>query len=187
MSGTTPPTPQAATSAPSATGPQGDNRFDGMTPTLGNILVEVFQIRSSGLLPHMIRALQYEGIATAVDLFDTNRNWDRFPLSYPDPARPREMIIVPPVFATKICLLLAWARNKQSTMQRALVESNWDAMDAAEFLELRNHTVREPQRFIIPPNPAQQRSGVMTSTDPDVLFKKGIRRDPQAFPILKDI
>ena len=78
-------------------GPQGDNRFDGMTTTLRNILVEVFQIRSSGLLPHLIRALQYEGITTAVDLFDTNRNWDRFPLSYPDPARPREMTIAPPV------------------------------------------------------------------------------------------
>ena len=47
-------------------------------------------------------------------------------------------------------------------MQRALVESDWDAMDAAEFLELRNRTVREPQRFIIPPNPAQQRSGMTT-------------------------
>ena len=120
MSGTTPPTPQAATSAPNAPGPQGDNRFNGMTPTLRNILVEVFQIRSSGLLPHMIRALHYEGIYTAVDVFDPNRNWDRFPLSYPDPARSRDMIIVPPVFATKIRLLLAWARDKQSTMQRAL-------------------------------------------------------------------
>ena len=117
MSGRTSPTPQAAASASNAPGPQGDNRFDGMTPTLRNILVEVFQIRNSGLLPHMIRALHYEGIATAVDLFDHNRNWDRFPLCYPDPARPRDMIIVPPVFATKIRLLLAWARDKQATMQ----------------------------------------------------------------------
>ena len=130
MSGTTSPTPQAATSASSAPGPQGDNRFDGMTTTLCNILVEVFQIRSSGLLPHLIRALKYEGITTAIDFFDTNHNWDRFPLSYPDPARPREMTIVPPVIGTKIRLLLAWARDKESTMQRA----DWDAMDAAEFL-----------------------------------------------------
>ena len=187
MSGRTSPTPQAAASASNAPGPQGDNRFDGMTPTLRNILVEVFQIRNSGLLPHMIRALHYEGTTTAVDLFDHNRNWDRFPLGYPDPARSRDMIIVPPVYATKIRLLLAWARDKQATMQRALVESDWDAMDAAEFLELRNRTVREPQRFVIPPNPAQQRSGATTATDPDVLFRKGIRRDPQAFPALKDI
>ena len=159
MSGTTSPTPQAATSASSAPGPQVDNRFNDMTPTLRKILVEVFQIRNAGLLPHLIRALKYESITTSVDFIDSNRNWERFPLSYPDPARPGDMTIVPPVIGTKIQLLLAWARDKETTMQRALVESDWDAMNAAEFLDLRNRMVWQPQQFhrLQPNNAAPQR------------------------------
>ena len=40
------------------------------------------------------------------------------------------MIQVPPVIITKMELLLAWACDKELTEQRALVESDWDVMNA---------------------------------------------------------
>ena len=84
-------------------------------------------------------------------------------------------------------LLLAWDRQHQQDEQHALVESDWDDMDVAEFLALCGQSVTSPQQFVIPPKPFVQPSGTQLSTNPDVIFKKGIYQDLQAFPMLKDI
>ena len=129
MSGTKSATPIAA---PSPISQVTDDRFDGMTPTLQNLLTEVFRARATGILPHIIRALKFEGIGLANEFIDINCDWTRSPFLYEDPARLGTLSLVPPHVITKMALLLVWARQRRHDMQRDLVETDWDYMDAAQ-------------------------------------------------------
>ena len=88
-------------------------------------------------------------------------------------------MFVPPPVMNRIRFLLAWGRKRQATEQRSLLESDWDLMDAAAFLQLKDQVVVDPTQFVIPPPPPMMQGGGAraagtTSSDPDVLFKKGL-------------
>ena len=117
MSGSGKAAKAKAASASTPIAPTTDDRFDNMSPTLVNLLKEVFNIRDTGLQPHLIR----EQIQYTTDFIDPVRNWEVSPLGYPDPARPGAMMFVPPPVMNWIRFLLAWGRKQQATEQRSLL------------------------------------------------------------------
>ena len=181
MSGSGKAAKAKAASAPTPAAPTTDDRFDNMSPTLIKLLKEVFNIRDAGLQPHLIRALKYEQIEYATDFIDLVRNWEVSPLGYPDPALPGAMMFLPHHVITKMELLLAWARQRQHDKQRDLVETDWDDMDAAEFLALRSRVVTSTQPFLIPLNMASIGQQVSTCflrpTPPNPHVERGDQSD----------
>ena len=181
MSSDKPPpvTPVVTPSVASAT--PNDGRFDGFSPALVHILREVFDVRDTDPIPVLVTALHQARIRDMYDFIDAQTDYEANPYTI-DPSHDKQPR---PVAArshmTKVITLQAYLKEQLAkTGNPEMVDSEWLAFTNADYRHFRNRTPvpTTPQATTTTQNARSNTTSGSSSTSADVLFKKGICRDP---------
>ena len=187
-SDTTPPvTPVVTPSATTTTPP--DGRFDGFSSALEHVLREIFDVRDSDPVPVLVKSLQEAGIREMYEFIDLTTDYVLNPYDADPPHANRPRAVAARAHMTKVITLQSYLREHLArTGNPEMVDSEWMALTNEDYRHYRNRMVQSSPTAAAAANanPTTRASGA-SSTAPDVLFKKGIRRDPLLFPVLKDL
>ena len=178
-------TPTVTSSLPS------DGRYDGFSPALVHILREVFDIRDTDPVPVLVTALHQAGIRDMFNFIDTSTDYEAQPFTI---APPNDKV-PPPVAArahmTKVITLQAYLRAELAKSGNPeLVDSEWLAFTQTDYRTYRNLHMSASgtaTAATAAPSSRHRTTSASSTTTADILFKKGIRRDPSLFPVLKDL
>ena len=168
------------------TKPTAPTRFQGFSPALTHILKEIFHVADTGRPPKILQVVEYEDHTTMSDFIQPHRNYWTRPSTFdgksPLPAGP----------TMKMEHLRQYAEHFHKTTGQMISDSDWLALSESAFLVWTQNHGRNPE-LEVPPPPAPKPQGnaaqraVSSGLTDDIIFKKSIRRDASAFPVLKDI
>ena len=168
-----------------------DGRFDGFSAALTHVLREIFDIRDTDPIPVLIQALKESGIREMYEFIDTTTDYEQEPYDVDPPHENRPRPTAARAHMTKVITLQAYLREHiANTGNPEMVDAEWLALTNADYRRFRNQMAQSATAAAAGTSAAAtspHRTTNSSSTAPDVLFKKGIRRDPLLFPVLKDL
>ena len=188
---TPPSTPVVTPSLPSLL--PSDGRFDGFSEAMVHILREVFDVRDTDPVPVLVTSLHEYNIREMYEFIDPKADYEANPYDIAPRNDKAPRPVAARVHMTKVITLQAWAIDELAvTGNPEITDSEWLAFTLTDYKQYRTHRMKatKPSASMtgttVPIARSNQATG-SSSTTADVLFKKGIRRDPSLFPVLKDL
>ena len=153
--------------------------MDQFSSDLKNMLTTIIGAREGDTI---VEALHQARIMDVSDLLDVDITEDTFVL--PPVGRNKNPTRLLPVIVTKLQNISTFAQHVTRTESRLLKNDDWASLTKEAYttvmMNLRNQSpaTRSPSQ----PLPHSSSRSQYTPTE---IFKKGIKRDPTAFPVLK--